>query len=256
MNKRGQVTLFVIIGIIIAVLLILFFYARQTIFFKPNQENLNHILTEVSDGIIECIGDVGKEPIIRLGLQGGYLNPDDDTFRLYNDTRISYLCYDIPKDEQCRNRMLLVSDMEFQLNDALKARILGCMPNIKSFSRGRPITIEVPNDLKVKTTIKIKDIDATVLYSIVIRSKDSQYKVQKGEFTKTFDIPLGDLYNAAHDIIDAETTSGDFDQLFYMIAKKADYKIYKYRPYPDKIYILKRSDNPYQFQFAVQGEPG
>lgn len=255
MEKRGQVTLFVILGIVIVALLVLVLYARQTIFFPTTPENLNSLMNDINDEIIQCIGDVNKDPIIRIGLQGGYLNPDEDTYRLYNDTKISYLCYDIPKTLQCRNRMLLVSDMESQLNKALKPRILGCMSNIKSYGSFKPIIIETPNELKLDTKINLNSIDIIVDYPIVIKSKKGETQVQKSKFTKTFDYPLGDIYNVAHDIIDAETGVGEFDQLFYMIAKKAEYKIYKNRPYPDKLYMIKRADNDYQFQFFVQGEP-
>ena len=256
MDKKGQYTLFVILGIIIVVLMVLFLYARQTIFFPTNPENLNEVLSEISEQIVECVADVGREPLIIIGLQGGYLNPDEDTYRLHNDTRISYLCYDIPEESQCRNRMLLVNDMEKQLNNALKPRILSCIGYLKEFAGLKPITIETPDELRVDTQINIRDVDVNVFYTVVIKAKNNQNKVEQSKFVKNFDYPLGDLYNVMHDIIDSETEIGEFDQLFYMIAKKAEYKIYKNRPYPDKLYLLKRNDNDYQFQFFVQGEPG
>lgn len=255
MEKRGQTTLFVILGIVIVVLLALFLLARQTIWFPTSQENMEELLNEINDGIIECIADLGDEPIIRIGLQGGYLKPDTDTYRLYNDTTISYLCYDIPDKDQCRNRMLLVSDMETQLDSALKPRIIGCMADVESYADLKPITIDTPKELTVNTKINFKDIEVVVNYPITITSKKSSTKVQRERFTKRFNYPLGDLYIVSHDVIDAETSSGEFDQLFYMIAKKAEYKIYKYRPYPDKLYSLKRSDNDYIFQFFIEGEP-
>lgn len=255
MNKRGQVTTFVVLGIVIVAILLLILYARQTIFFPTTPDSLNSLLDEISDEIIECIGEVSKDPIIRIALQGGYLKPDIDTYRLYNDTTISYLCYDIPKKPQCRNRMLLISDMEEQLNLALKARILSCTANLDSFTKLKPIIIETPKEMKIDTKINLKTVDVTVKYLIVVRAKKGDTLVQRDSFIKTFDYPLGDLYNVAHDIIDSETEDGEFDQLFYMIAKKVEYKVYKYRPYPDKLYTLKRDDNDYQFQFFVQGEP-
>jgi len=255
MEKRGQVTLFVVLGIVIVVLLVLLLYARQTFLFPATPENLNEILDAIEENIIECITDVGDEPIRRVGLQGGYLEPSTDTFRLFNDTQISYLCYDIPRKAECRNRLLLISDMESQLNNALKARVLSCMVDVKSLAKRKPITIETPKELELLTKINIRDIDVTVDYPVIIISKKDETTVKRDKFTKTFNYPLGDLYNVMHDIIDSETEQGEFDQLLYMIAKKAEYKIYKNRPYPDKLYALQRSDNSYQFQFFVQGEP-
>ena len=257
MNKKGEVTLFVILGIVIAAVVILLLYAaRMTIFFPDNVENLNEVLNEMNNEIVECIGDIGNEPLIRIGLQGGYLNPDEDTYRLYNDTRISYLCYNIPGKEQCRNRMLLISDMENQLNDALKPRILSCVGNLNDFGRCKPIKIETPDELEIDAKINLKDVDGAVNYPVIIKSKKSENKAEQDRFVKKFNYPLGDLYNVMHDVIDFETDNGEFDPLFYMIAKKNEYKIYKNRPYPDKLYAVKRTDNDYLFQFFVESEPG
>ncbi len=257
MEKRGQVTLFVVIGIVIVLLLALILAARQTIFLPANTETLGELQQDIQDHIVTCIADVSDEPIIRIGLQGGYLNPGVDTYRLFNDTQISYLCYNMEGTQQCRNRLLLLNDMETQLDEALRADILNCVGDVQSFGRLKPITITTPQPLKVQTNILQDTISVNVNYPIIITSnKDSSVNVQQNIFRGTLEYPLGNVYRVAQDILDQETILGDFDPLFYMIAKRGEYIITKNRPYPDKLYVIHQNNHDYQFQFFIQGQPG
>ncbi|MEK6940666.1 MAG: hypothetical protein AABW49_02090 [Nanoarchaeota archaeon] len=256
MEKRGQATVFVAVGIVIVVVVALILYGRQTIFLPGTPDSLSKVLDDVNEHIVDCIGEVSEKPIIQIGLQGGYLNPGVDTFRLHNDTRISYLCYNMENSESCRNRLLLVQSMEEELNAALQPQIISCVGNIKDFGKLRPITIEVPEQFKVATNILQDNVVVAVEYPVIIKSDKTTNQVQRKTFEKIFEIPLGDLYLVVQDVLEQEITFGDFDPLLYMLSKKGEYTIIKTRPYPDKLYAISRNDNDYQLQFFIQGQPG
>ncbi len=258
MNKRGQATIFVVIGIIIIVLIALILVGRKTFFLPTTPDSLSNIRDDIATHIQECITDnsISEDVVVRLGMQGGYLSPGVDTFRLFNDTQVSYLCYNMDKTELCRNRLLLLGTMEQQLNDAMKPKLQSCIGDLKSFARLKPITIETPKQMDIQTTILPDTILVVVNYPVVIKAKNNNNQVQQQTFQENLDYPLGELYSVSQTILDQETTLGDFDPLLYLLAKKGDYIVYKQRPYPDKLYTIKRSDDPYVFQFFVQGQPG
>ena len=249
MEKRGQVTTFVILGIFIVALTILIVYLRNQYFFPATSENLNEKLAAIQGHIKDCIQNVGDEPIRRIGLQGGYLRTPSGTYRLDNDISVSYLCYNIPDKVQCSNRMLTLENMESQLNDALKESLKTCI-NINKFERGFDLSSGVMN---VNTQIGNENVLVEVVMSITLRKDEVTVKADK--FSFTFDYPLGKLYDVSQDIIDVETEFGEFEQLTYMLAHRGEFVVDKKKPYPDKLYILKAKDSDYVFQFFIQGEP-
>ncbi len=254
MKKRGQVTIFVILGIVIVIIVALLLYFKTNLFlFNPTAEDLNLRLDEIRQHVINCIAEVSDPPIRQIGLQGGYLSTPADTFRLYNDTTISYLCYSMKDTPRCRNRMLLKSDMEKQLSAAIDFGLQTCV-DAQSFKKLGSFEIITPEDWTVDTRIGSDIVVVTVNYPVRLRSTKSAAEVSAQEFSKSFNYPLGYLYDVSQEILDYETEFGEFDQLSYMLAKKGQVRIDKKRPYPDKIYILGKYGNDYVFQFAVQGE--
>ncbi len=76
---RGQVTLFVILGILILGLIGLAIYVKTT----PQQEQLQKEVTEVIPGefqpvkqfVEQCVYTIGKEALVKAGQQGGHVDP-------------------------------------------------------------------------------------------------------------------------------------------------------------------------------------
>lgn len=254
MKKRGQVTAFVILGIILVAIVILLLYSRTSVFvFKPSPEDVEGVMSEVRKDIVTCITKTGDEPIRRIALQGGYLSTPAGTYRLYDDTTISYLCYNMENDPRCMNRMLREADMEEQLSKAIDFALSTCV-DIDEFKK-LGFKIGTPEKWEVKTDINPDTVIVTVDYPVTVSSEKTELKLSEDTFKKIFNYPLGELYKVSQDILDFETEYGEFDQLSYMLAFHGMYKIEKLRPYPDKIYKLNKQDSNYMFQFAIQGEP-
>jgi hypothetical protein len=251
MNKRGQITLFIILGILIVAAVILVLYLRGQLFFGPvTSDNLNTKMVPIKDHIIQCMQEVSPQYIEKIGLQGGYLSTPTDTYRMWDNETVSYLCYNMKKQPTCYNRMLTKAHMEQELEQVLELGLLQCIDLSKFEGKGydlvygkRKITLEIGED---KIIINIK---------MPITIKKDDVSITEQDFTANFNYPLGRLYNTAQDVIDIESQYGEFDQLTYMLMKKGQFIIDKQRPYPDKLYILKTKDNPYTFQFFIQGEP-
>lgn len=250
MDKKGQVTAFVILGIVILAGVILILYLRGQFFFGPaTPSSLSARITPIKEHITSCIQEVSPEYIERIGMQGGHLKLGDDTYRKREDIPISYLCYNIESKPTCYNRMLLISEMENELNDAIRKGLATCI-NLGKYKKGFEITT---GTLDVKTEIGEESVLVNVNYPITLTKGET--KASEDKYSVNLNYPLGKLYNAAQDIIDAHTTTGNFEQLRYMLDHKGEYTIEVMKPYPDILYILTAKGSPYIFQFFVQGEP-
>ncbi len=249
--KRGQITTFAIVGIVLVAAVLLILYLRGQFFFGPvTPETLGERLQSIDEHVTTCVQEVAPDYIKRIGLQGGHLKTPEGTYRLREDVTISYLCYNIPDENTCSNRLLLRTDMETELENAIDQALAGCI-DLSKFGRG----YELATSGKRKTNVTIGDdvVSVDVYMPVVLRKGD--VKIDEDTFTTNFNYPLGRLYEVSQDIINVEATLGEFDQLSYMLAKKGQYIIEKDKPYPDKLYMLRTKDSDYLFQFFIEGEP-
>ena len=73
-SKKGQVTIFIILGILLLLTLILIIFLRkELITFRP-EEIIPTEKGKVENFITSCIEQIGDEALQRVGLQGGYID--------------------------------------------------------------------------------------------------------------------------------------------------------------------------------------
>lgn len=252
MDKKGQITVFVIIGIVIVALIVLLYAFRKDISVPFVQVNLQDEMQQVRSDIETCLKSSSEGHVERIALQGGYLSPPPGSFRLFNDTPISYLCYNQAGKPTCTNRMLTLDSMQKELNNAIEDTLPECME--LDVSGG--VQLQEPSSYKVKTDIQPSKVVVTLDYPITLTNKKTGDELTEKEFSTVINAPLGDLYDVAMDIVDSEAVGGRFDVLSYVLSKMSKYTIYPHKPYPDKIYQIKLRENGYLFQMAVEDEPG
>ncbi len=255
MQKRGQVTLFIILGIIVVALVALIMFSKQANIYTPaTQENLQGKMDAIEQNIQDCLEDASGEPLNRIAQQGGYLTVIPGSYRLWNDSTISYLCWNQQGQRQCMNRMLTRAYMQEQLNVAIKQQVETCLDVQGEGDLIKTYDMVLPKDFSIDTVIGQDKVMVEMNYPITLKSKTADTQVSKKLFTKIFNVPLGDLYDVSQDIVNAEATAF-FDPLMYMLSKYSKYTIYTQKPYPDTIYQIKLREGSYVFQMAIQGEP-
>ncbi|HII15678.1 MAG TPA: hypothetical protein HA362_05180 [Nanoarchaeota archaeon] len=258
MSKRGQVTLFVILGIIVVALIVLLIsFRREIIPRAATVENLDATMADIEKHISGCLKEAADEPVKRIGLQGGYLSTPEGSYRRWNDYPISFLCYNQAGKDTCTNRFLTKANMEEQLAAAIKENIGKCLDIEGAANIGiiKTFDLVLGNTMDVKATILPDEVKVELDYDVQLKARKSDTQKKQGIFVRAIKAPLGELYDVSQDILDAETVIGRFDQLTYMLAKMSKFTIDVQKPYPDKIYRLKLRENNYIFQFAVEGEP-
>ena len=274
MNKRGQVSTFVIIGIILIVLISLFLFLRDRIYIGPSSEaSLQDEFPPIEEHIQECLTEKGEQRMRELAIQGGYLDPGPDTYLEYLDNKVAYRCFNVVDQPYCSARILTVDDMEEQLELKVGEDLRTDCLDLDAFDKiGYDMELVSGNiirnlnqglqNLKIEVEIGEDTTEFTAILPIRI-SKDDTF-VERDRFTANVDLPLGRLYDVSHNFVNQEATSGFTDTLLFNIAKtqttNKPYICQKLQPYPDKIYICKikdvpNPDNEFIFQFAIQDEP-
>lgn len=250
MGKRGQATVFIILGVLLVLAVVLYFVLVRTEVIPPflGFTDAGSELAEIEEHVEGCLEEVGVQYLTEIGLQGGYLSPGVDTYRLYNDSSVAYLCYNQIGLGTCTNRLLTLEHMDEELTTAVSDGLSSCV-NVYDFSKD----VEAASEWTLAVDIALDTVQFVLDYPITVdKGEDDVASVDR--FTIVADVPLGELYQVSQDVVNAHATAGDFDPLLYMLSQQGKYLIYKNKPYPDTVYQVSLREGSYTFQFAIQGE--
>ena len=141
MEKRGQVTIYVIIAIVIVAAVILIFMFRPEInAFLGSDLNPNAFLNDrLKDSLIE-----GKETLAK---QGGYLEPEG--FILYQGNKIKYLCYNSEYYLPCKVQQPMIRQkFEEELKKYIEDDVKNAMKDLKKQYERRGYDVSGGNEIK------------------------------------------------------------------------------------------------------------
>lgn len=263
MSKRGQATIFIILGLVILAVLLLVFMLRGAIPFIPvSQESLESNLGDIENHIQDCLKESGEKYLWIIAKQGGYIKTPEATYRNYFNSKeanpISYLCYNIPNQVACQNRMLTKTHMEQELQEFILQDASDCLQDIPVKSRYKTQILSAP-----KLNIKIGQDSTALLLEYPVTLTYDELQASRNKFIINIQLPLGRLYDTATAIVNSEALIGDFETLVYSVKKTEftgkQYIVQKLQPYPDKLYLIKINNIPaenkeYTLQFFIQGE--
>lgn len=252
MNKRGQVTVFIILGILILIIIGVSFYIYNQ-YYKKELEPTTITSTEIEafkDYVEDCIIYEVDSILDPLGKQGGTLNPG--LSQPYYGYNVAYLCYTDSFSACYNKKPNLIGSMEQEISNYVKQNIVSCIKLDKIRDMGFNIEAGTQD---VKTTINDYNIIVTLNYPVTISKQNIM--VKEDTYTKTFNSPLGKLANVAKDIIDFESDPNNtpilnFNKEAYMIKNRGRVIIQPDIVGSTRVYKLNTDNSPYIFQFATQ----
>ncbi len=252
MNKRGQVSTFFILGIVLVIIVALIFFVRkQSGIGIPAADFLGSKLNTIENDVKRCIDKQGDNLAKEFLEQGGEFYPSD--YLLYKGRKVKYYCKNIPKDEKCLNYMQPLNEIEDNFNTRLRTEIENCLNKdlVKKDAFG---------GYEVTTGSLSTSVDSTgdgllvsVNYDVTITKGETRTKL--GKVNRVISVPMKELYDVSFDIVNSEAQYGFFEQLFYMLNKKGMYIINIDKPFPHKVYKVNKKGSKHELWFAVEGEP-
>ena len=203
MNKKAQVTLFVVIAIIIIAGVVLVLY------FKPKLP-LPSKLKPVEDFFLSCVSDIAKEGATILSEQGGYIQlPPFEAGSAYMpfQSRLNFFSSSIPYwfyisgNNIYKTQVPTLREMEAQLANYVAEHIDEC--SFEAFAE-QGYSISTEEVRKISSTVRIleHDIAVELQYPLTIEFADTTKRITK--HTARVSSELGSFYKLAKKIYDEE----------------------------------------------------
>ncbi len=175
-SKRGQVTIFIIIAIILIAAVALYFVFRD----KISIDNIPSEIEPVYINIISCLEETIEEGVEYLVLHGGY-------YEVPKSISITYFTEDIPYYYlNSREYVPSVERVERELKNYIHNYLSNCL-NFEDFEeQGYEIR---EGDLLVSVNIKEEEIRTKLDYPLTLTKGDSTKSLREFESIIEFNIP-------------------------------------------------------------------
>ncbi len=239
-NKRGQLTIFIIVAIFIVAFgaIAYFMFPQILVNFGIGTNNPEVFLQD-------CMEEGIENAIEKVSLQGGSLNPENSI--LYQDNEIEYLCYTNQYYLPCiMQQPMLKLHIESEIKTAVEEDASLCLDAMKGSFERKGYSVNLAK----------KDIDVELLPERISVVFDNDLTLTKGgsqrfeRLSIFFNNNLYELVGIANSILNWEAKFGDAEATAYMFYYK-DLKVEKLKQSDGStIYILTNRDSGDMFQFA------
>ena len=246
--KKGQITLFVIIGIIIIAVIGLGVYFRGSIIQDKATESLAERdvvepeVQEVYNHIFDCAEETAKEGLVLIGLQGGYAQAPLDSIDIEDEGISIAIGYD-----QGENKLPTLLTIQNELVSYVNTFAPTCV-NLNLFE-GFSFEEKDPS-----TSVRILE-DAVVFeinYPVVAKKGDTTYNLDKS-YKFSYPVRFRRIYEISQSIINNEKDAVSID-INYLLDFGIDIDVLSYDE-GQVIYLLtddesKLDEIPYVFMFG------
>lgn len=205
MKKRGQITVFIIIGIVILLLIAIVFFFRREGALPGPKTPISQKLGPVETYIQSCVDELGNNAVIQMGQKGGYVYPPKEiepypAANIIEDRlgmlRVPLWYYDDT------SYMPSLAEMEYQIQLYLNNSIKKCLKDFEPLKNEYQIT--ETGDPSFRVTIADQDVVIETEYplNIVIKAKNEESKINK--FSTIIPVRLKHVYSLAKAIFETE----------------------------------------------------
>jgi|SRR3989344_4346884 len=237
--KRGQITIFIILGLAILVIVVLLFTGGGNIgsFFSGQSPVAQ---------IERCVFDDFEGLLDKVGEQGGQINPQH--YYLYEDKKVSYTCYTQESFKRCvMQRPFLERAIETELANYLKPKIEECLAQTKESFGAESVNYAQP---QIGVTLSPGNVLVAIKVDLVIA--DGEERQSYEYIKKDFSSRLYDFAVVAGEITNNEVTFGD-DQIDGYMYKDKTLKVEKLKQGDETtVYRLSDRGSDEKFLFAVR----
>jgi len=214
MNRKAQLTLFVIIAIfIVAIILFYFIVIKNKSIVSPEVS-----FTQPEEYIKKCVRDAASNATSLLYDTGGYLNPQN--YILYDNKKVVYLCYTRSYYESCTvQEPLYIQHLQDEIDSYTTPRVKACFQYLKTEYEKRGYEVTMDDNPKVIITLKPNKVDVEVKMGInnelVIKKGDEVKRYEN--FKTSFTAPIYNLANTAIEIFSQEAKYCHFSTLGFSL---------------------------------------
>src|SRR3989344_8389777 len=187
-DKRGQLSIFIIIAIMLVASFVLFILIRERIQSRIAMPEINAVRTYIE----QCIEDTGAEVVYEIGENGGYFFPPE----LSAGSGVAY--YYINKESQMPSKAQIENEISLYLNE----KLFFCTRNFDNFPNLEIIQGEISSDVSIKS----EEVVLNVRYPVRI-SRDNDTAVIRDFNSIKIPVRFGIVYDSIRETIDRQEPS-------------------------------------------------
>ncbi|MBS3091930.1 hypothetical protein J4466_00770 [Candidatus Pacearchaeota archaeon] len=247
LDKKGQITIFVIIAIVIIAAVILFFTLTQQGKNIVQQVTGSEAALDVVGEITNCIenNEEINNKIALITSQGGSIAPEN--YILYNNSKVEYLCYSSDYLKTCyMQQPLLLQHITQELQNAVRTDVESCFAKEKELLESRGYNVNLGR-INFSLEITPDNLVFNINTPMTITKTNSQtFK----DFTIRKNSGLYQLIMLSTSILNFEARYGDSDPALYMTLYPSVRVEKQRKSGGSKVYILSDRDTNEVFMFA------
>lgn len=240
-KRKGQVTIFIVIALIIVLfaILIYMFYPKISTTLGFSEENPREFIET-------CMKEEIGNNINIISSQGGSLNPNH--YMMYDNEKIGYLCYTNEYYKTCiMQQPMLIEHIESEIQQGINQKTKECFDSLKETyeKRGYQVSLTRKN-----TTIELlpKRVQVTFEYPLTLTKGQEQTKYNN--IIISINNNLYELAGIAKSILNWEARYGDAETTTYM-NYYPNIKVEKKKQNDGStIYLITERDTQNKFNFA------
>src|SRR3972149_5243020 len=234
-SRKGQVTVFIILGIVVLLIAALGFYAWSQLYLqKPvvPEITVSDELKPLQSYVSQCLAQVSKEGLQVMGRSGGYAVPESLRANpipykgeaiLFEPDRIAYWyyvdscsldargCVLSKRPPLCQPGKYCVIEgsngpgsIQAQLNSYIASHMADCTGDFSQFSSQFEVSPGVPS---ADAVIGEKDITVVLRYPVAVKSLSTRKEEMMHTFPTVLDVPLKHMYAFASEITKTQQES-------------------------------------------------
>ena len=202
-GSKGQVTIFIIVGILLVLAIILVIFVRKEIITFNPQEIIPTEKGKVENFITACIDKVGNDALVRVGLQGGYIElpsevVDDNTRRLdiSPSLAVPYWAYG------AQTSIPSLPQIKEQIDDYLEKNVRSCLFSMEAFQESYDLIEK--SELTANTEIVENKVIFNLHWDVEIRNKGGEVITEVIDHLAESPVKLKTVYTVARSIVERE----------------------------------------------------
>lgn len=216
MKKRGQITVFVLIGLLIVVVVggIYYTLSLRSDAITPKEIEVPSQAESVNLYIEQCVNEVLEKGVNLLGRQGGYVElPDDPVgvgeftnyLPLFGNNKVVYWYYKADNNVDFIQQPSIEA-MEQEISNYVDNNLLNCLGVFNEY-QGFGIR---KGEISTKSDIQKNRVVIKVDFPVRISKDNFQFNFE--EFFGVYDVVLGELYLIAQKMFDKEQNDLVFEE--------------------------------------------
>lgn len=206
-NKRGQVTIFVIIALVIVGAVIFLFLLKRPAKLEVSAEENPQLFLQ------KCVREETLNAINIMLSQGGFILPEN--YKLYKNDKVEYLCYNEGYYNPCISQHpMYINELREEMKNYLKPKIEDCFASLRRELQKRNSDV----------SMGVSDINIELMPSRIEITINRKITITKSGEARSFDkfeiITISNLYdlgNAAIEIANMEGKYCNFEYVGYML---------------------------------------